>query len=246
MINNNSILKDPPVHNFVKILKEIHITRCLKKPSKKQIKENKVCETKAFRASGSGVLVDLVKGYTTILSAGHVCTSNGTLPTENKLYKFSWVENLSVLTSKKNVYRAHIVLAEQATSKSADLCSLVVPGWKPDDKGLKIERKLPKTGEDIYYMGAPLGIYHPPTVLLIKGVYNGKINKYNTSISAPAAPGSSGSAVLSLNNRIYGVVFAVVPSFPTATLMTSYEKTKNFLERTQKTLELFILQQGDT
>ena len=242
MISNNSTLKSPPVHNFVKITKEIHVTRCFKKPSKEQTKENKVCETRAFRASGSGVLVDLVNGHATVLSAGHVCTSNGTTPVEDKLYKFSWVENLSILTSKNKTFRAHIILAEQATTKSADLCSLIIPEWKPDVVGLKIERKLPKPGEAIYYMGAPLGIYHPPTVLLIKGIYNGKINKYNTSISAPAAPGSSGSAVLSLNNRIYGVVFAVVPSFPTATLMTSYEKTKNFLERTQKTLELFILQ----
>jgi len=246
MVSNNSVLSNPPVHNFVKVIKDIKITRCLKKPTKKHIKEKKVCETKKFRATGSGALVDLVGGYATVLSAGHVCTSSESLAKESKLYKFSWVESLSVLTSENKTFHAHIILAEQATIKSADLCSLVIPKWKPNQTGLKLERKLPRVGEDIYYMGAPLGIYHPPTVLILKGTYNGKINKYNSSITVDAAPGSSGSAVLSLNNRIYGVVFAVVPRFPVATLMTGYEKTRNFLERTKKTLELVILQQDDT
>ena len=171
-----------------------------------------------------------------MLTAGHVCDNSMKVPLENEHYVFHSNSKILVQNYEGKFYEAKIILSEQSSIKSgqhADLCSLSVSQNK-NSKGLRLENKKPRRGEDVYYMGAPMGIYHPPNVLIIKGVYSGKINETASLLTAPAAPGSSGSTVLSYRNRIYGVLFAVHPSFPTASIVTNYEKTKNFLFRTKK------------
>ena len=130
-----------------------------------------------------------------------------------------------------------MILSEHSQKKKgmADLCSLVVNQPKRS-RGLGLELKPPRRGEDIYYMGAPAGIYHPPTVLIIKGVFSWTIDNTASLTSAVAAPGASGSAILSYKNKIYGVLFAVHPAFPTASIITNYEKTKDFLIRTKQAI----------
>jgi hypothetical protein len=247
VVNNTSVIKDPPYTQFVKIYKNITVTRCLKDAIESSASN---CETKSLSSTGSGAFVRLVKDISVVLTAGHVCDNFIKLPKEDKKYNYSLESSIVVQDHNSSFYNSKVILSEQSSKnpKHADLCSLVVDkkSKKDKDNGLTLETHPPKRGEDIYYMGAPMGIYHPPSVLLVKGVFSGKIDKISSLTTAPAAPGSSGSSVLSLRNRIYGVLFAVHPSFNTASVITTYNKTKNFLARTKKILELFILQQDDT
>ena len=245
MVNNSSVIKDPPHTQFVKVYKNITVTRCLKNAIESSEAN---CETRLLSSTGSGAFVNLVKDVSVVLTAGHVCDNFIKLPKEDKKYNFSIEASIVVQDHSSSFYRSKIILSEQSSKdpKHADLCSLVVDKKNKKGQGLTLESRPPKRGEDVYYMGAPMGIYHPPSVLLVKGVFSGKIDKLSSLTTAPAAPGSSGSSVLSLRNRVYGVLFAVHPSFNTASVITSYNKTKNFLARTKKILELVILQQDDT
>ena len=245
VISNSSVITDPPTKQFVKIHKKITVTRCLKKPDKNNIKK---CETKILASSGSGLILDLVDEFTTVLSAGHVCNDNINLLPEDSTHIYKWSNPELVVQNYKNkFYKAKIIISQKISleNKKADLCSLISLGLPKGKEKIKIAQGPPRKGEDIYYMGAPLGIYHTPTVLIVKGVFSGKIDKISSLTSMPVAPGASGSAVFSLDNKIYGVVFAVHPGFNVASLITNYEKTKNFILRTQKVLELSILERGD-
>jgi hypothetical protein len=243
MVSNSSVIKNPPIDKFVKVYKTINVTKCFRE---KQKDPSKQCEKKMFGRTGSGTLVNVVKQYAVVLTAGHVCSAEAEINMKDPVFKYSLVEEIAIQTHENKFYQAKVVISEQATEKSADLCSLVVPGLKGKKDDVSIANREPRVGEDVYYMGAPLGIYHPPSVLMLKGVYSGKIDKFVSITSLPAAGGSSGSAVLSLSNKVYGVVFAVHPNFKNSSLIINHNKVRNFLLRTQKMLELFILQQDDT
>jgi len=229
-----SILKKPPTDFFVKIYKELQITRCSKKPV---ALGRPACETKTFYSTGSGLAVKISGTHTVVLTAGHVCTTEG-LREEDAQYKYSWTDTIRALDRNKLFHQSHVILSSPATDKSSDLCTLFVPSMKYFEKApsTTIARRGPKIGEDVYYIGAPQGIYHPPTALIVRGVFSGEIDKFSSLISAPSAGGASGSVILSSNNQIFGVLFAVHPSFKYATVITNFAQTRKFLNETKRLL----------
>ena len=243
MVNHSSVIKNPPTNKFAKVYKTLTVTKCFRE---KQSDANKQCETKRFGRTGSGTFVRVVKEHAVVLTSGHVCSAKAEINEKDPVFKYSWTEDIVVQTHENKFYNAKVVISEQASEKTADLCTLVVMGLKGSKDDVQIATREPKSGEDIYYMGAPLGIYHPPSVLMLRGLYSGKIDKFVSITSLPSAGGSSGSAVLSLKNTIYGVIFAVHPNFKNSSLIINHSRVRNFLLRTQKMLELFILQQDDT
>jgi|TARA_Y100000289_G_C3928927_1_gene155206 hypothetical protein len=223
-------LQNPPVDYFVKIFKDLEVTRCSKKDNS--------CETKKFISTGSGLVIRISSLFqNVVLSAGHVCTEDGLIP-ENEKYKFSWVETIRVLDRNKNFHDGHVILSQQASGKASDLCSIYVPtlDYFKYKSNISISDSKPKIGEKIYYIGAPLGIHHPPTALIIDGIFSGEIDEFSSLTSLRAAPGASGSVVLSNRNKIYGVLFAVHPNFQSATIITNHSKTKDFILKTKQAL----------
>ena len=234
-LKKNNKLNKPPVDHFVKVFKELEITRCLKKPKPK----TKPCETKTFFSTGSGLLITTPENNKVVLTAGHVCTSADELSEETATYKLKWTETISLLDRNKKFHDGHVILYSLNKKNSADLCSLYAPtlDYLKTKQKILISNKPPTIGEDVYYIGAPLGIHHPPTSLIIKGIFSGNIDKASALASLGAAPGASGSVILLLDNKIYGVLFAVHNRFHIATIITTYEETKKFLHQTDKLLK---------
>jgi len=227
-------LRNPPTDFFVKLYKDLRITRCAKKVEPKK----KKCNTIKLSSSGSGLIIKLRNQKRVVLSAGHVCQSDDIVE-EDKLYVYSWTETVRLIDRNKNFHDAHIITVSQASRTSSDLCTLFVPSldYLNRKSTISISQIPPKVGEDIYYIGAPLGIHHPPTSLIVRGVFSGKIDDFASLTSTPAAPGASGSVILSLDNKVYGVLFAVHPRFNTASIITNHEQTKKFLLKTEKLLD---------
>ena len=227
-------IHNPPSDFFVKVYKSLIITRCAKtvKPGKKK------CETAQFNSSGSGLVILLPSKKRIVLSSGHVCRSDDIVE-EDEFFKYKWTETVRLLDRNQKFHDGHVIKVTQAGNKSSDLCSLFVPSldyFKKKSK-IKISNKPPKVGEEVYYIGAPLGIYHAPTALIVKGIFSGNINQYTSLTSIPAAPGASGSVIMSIDNRVYGVLFAVHPNFPNASIITSFEETKKFILESEKLLD---------
>ena len=225
-------VKDPPTDYFVQIFKELEVIRCPKNlppPFKRD-----ECDRKVIISTGSGLLIRLSQNKSIVLSAGHVCEADDSVEEDEK-YKYKWKETLNLLDKNKLLHQGHVILSKQGYKDTADLCSIFSPTLEDQytkKSNIYISKTRPKVGEEIYYIGAPRGIYHPPTALILKGIFNGNIDNFTASATIPAAPGSSGSVILSMNNKIYGVLFAVHNNFRAASVITSYEETKKFLKET--------------
>ena len=174
-----------------------------------------------------------------VLSAGHVCSSAGDVLDDNAKFSYKVIETITVLNYQKKFFDAHVIHQSQSTKESSDLCTLYVPDMNQQDIKHKIRISImaPKIGEEIYYVAAPAGISQPPTALIDRGIFSGKIDNYNSLTSIAAAGGASGSVILSSDNKIYGVLWAVHPAFPTATIITDHKKTYEFLLQTKQLLK---------
>ena len=85
-------------------------------------------------------------------------------------------------------------------------------------------------GDKIYNIAAPVGIFHPPTVPIIDGIFSGNIPDTTSSmVTLPAIGGSSGSAILNEDMELVGILFATHPYFNVVTLSSNYSETMKFI-----------------
>ena len=215
---NNSLT--PPTKSYVKIFSEVNIEKCKKKD----------CPVGSYRSTGSGINVFVSTEATTVLTAGHVCT----LPVNEDITKYSYT--VEVEDSNGKMHQAWVILSSLANSKgSPDMCLLWVPSL--EGPALKFSKKPPKIGDFVYYIGSPAGVFHPPTVPILSGFYSGNVDASTSMSSVPAYGGSSGAALLTSENKIIGIIWAVHPQFHHVTLSTSYKASKAFLKLAKKKIE---------
>ena len=211
---------EPPLESFVKIFHTIEITEC-KKPLKGK------CPVGQYQSMGSGVVIDLVEDQTIVLTAGHVCEAH---VDQDKI--LSYIEDVQVLDYRGMKHQSYVILSSHDDSEGGvDMCALWVPTLKT--KKVKFSMFRPKPGQELYYMGAPEGIYHPPVVPLMLGLYSGQMDLSNALISIPATGGSSGSAVMDLNNKVVGVLWAA-HKFHHVSIMTNWDASAIFLHKVVK------------
>ena len=205
----------PPIKSFVKVNHTVNILKCTTGWDEK-------CPVGKYRSTGSGIIMDILKGQTIVITAGHVCAS------EVDSQKISeYTESVHVLDFRGIQHEAYVMLVSQDDSKgNVDMCALWVPTLK--EKGVKFSMFRPKVGQELYYMGAPEGIYHPPVMPLLTGIYSGQIDASNALISIPATGGSSGSAVMDLNNKVVGVLWAA-HRFHHVSIVTNWDASAIFL-----------------
>lgn len=220
---------------FVKVFTHIQVTRCEKNADSKN---EKSCEKRMVTSTGSGLIIDLSDKHQNqiILSAGHVCNSH-MKDSEDEKYTYKISETIRIIDRNSYIHDASVILST-VPPEGGDLCSLYVPTLQylnPEGKSkIKLAYSAPTPGENVYYVGAPIGIYHPPAALILHGIFSGDIDDISSLTSVPAAPGASGSVLLSSHNKIYGVVYAVHPLFNHATIVTSHKETKRFLIKTKE------------
>ena len=213
---SNKII-NPPTKSFVKIIHQINIISCTDKSDKK-------CPLGRRVSSGSGMGIELVPGFMTVITAGHVCDVGVT----NAIEKYS--QFVEVIDHNATVHQAWPVLWSHNNQKGdIDACVLWVPSL--NIKQVRVSQITPKIGEEIYYIGAPGGVYHPPTVPIFKGIYSGVIDPSSAMITAPAAGGASGAAVLNYKNEIIGVVWGVNLRFNHITSMTNHRSFLLFIKK---------------
>ena len=209
-----------PVRSFVKILSTIEIIECKKKSTK--------CRPGVFAHSGSGMAIEIksLKDQMTVITAGHVCSSLNYAEIKHS------IETVQVLDHKNNLHQAWpIKISFDNQKDKADLCALWVPTLNV--KKIKISHKGPSVGDELFYIGAPVGVYHPPTAPIFKGIYSGTISPTSAITTFPAIGGSSGAAVLNSQHKIVGIVFAANIQFHHISLITSHDKFIDFLNEIQ-------------
>lgn len=219
-LNQQTKLK-PPNQSYVKINLGLWIKSC-----KEKFKSECPDPQFRFESMGSGMVIELIKDETIVLTAGHVCHADID-PEKIESYE----EELTVTDFLGRVHQAHVINSSKDNGKgNIDICAIWVPTLRTD--GVKISHYPPKVGQELYYIGSPMGVFHPPTVPIFTGIYSGKIDMSNSMVTIPAVGGSSGSAVMDLNNRIVGVLWAA-HQFHHISVVTNWENTILFLKYTR-------------
>ena len=220
---SRGIKLDPPTKSFVKIHNTIEIKGC-----KGKIPETiKECPKGTFGSTGSGMAISIVRGESIVITAGHVCTPAvsdfiGEHENSTKVqdYQGRW-------------HQAHLIKSSLDNSiGTPDMCALWVPTLNV--KKIPVSRRPPKIGEQVYYIGAPAGIFHPPTAPILTGIYSGPVDASSSMVTAPSVGGSSGAIILDADNRMLGVLYATHPKFHHVTIITSYRSTIVFLNDVKK------------
>lgn len=206
----------PPIKSYVKIYHTVEIIECTEK-------YKKMCPAGKFSSMGSGMAMDLgIEDETLVITAGHVCRSE---VDEDRISKYS--ESVYVVDYRGVEHQAHVVKSTMDNKMGGvDMCALWVPTLK--QKGVKFSMFRPKPGQEIYYVGSPEGIFHPPVAPIMTGIYSGQIDASNAMISIPATGGSSGSAVMDMNNKVVGILWAA-HSFHHVSIMTNWDASALFL-----------------
>jgi len=216
----NSKINKLPTESFVKILNSTQILSCTDPKDKK-------CPIGLFVYSGSGMAIKLIDSEMIVLTAGHICDSRPSSAIKNSY------QSLTVQDHRGIIHQAWTVsISHNSLKGDADLCLLWVPTLNVPK--VNISLKPPHVGEELIYIGAPSGVYHPPTVPIFKGIYSGVIDPSSALITAPAFGGASGSAVLNRNNQIVGIIWGTNERFHHLSVMTNYEAFILFLYNSVK------------
>lgn len=206
---------NPPLKSFVKVNHTVKILKCTEK-------FKNMCPVGEYKSMGSGIVLEIIENQTIVITAGHVCTSE---VDQDKIQSYS--EHVEIQDYRGLFHQAHVILSSHDDGKgNVDMCALWAPTLKT--KGVKFSMFEPKIGQELYYMGAPQGVYHPPVVPLLMGLYSGEIDASNSLISIPATGGSSGSAIMDVNNRVVGVLWAA-HKFHHISIMTNWRASSLFL-----------------
>ena len=214
---------NPPTKSFVKIFHTIDIYSCVDEKDKR-------CPIGTRISSGSGMAINVINRIPTVITAGHVCDIGPT----DKIKSFN--QTVEVQDYESKIHQAYPVLISHNNRKGEpDACLLFVPTLKI--KLIKVSLNEPKIGEELYYIGAPLGIYHPPNPLIFKGIFSGNIDPSTSQITAPAAGGASGSAVLNAKNEIVGIIWGTNLHFYNSSVMVSYTSFVDFIKKGKRKLQ---------
>ena len=205
----------PPLKSYVKVKHSIIIEKC-------HSKFEKMCPIGKYQSMGSGMVVDIIEEQTIVITAGHVCEAS---VDSEKIQTYQ--ESVTIVDHKGMEHNSYVIKATADNSKgSVDMCALWIPTLK--QKGIKFSSFRPRPGQELYYVGSPAGIYHPPVAPILTGIYSGQIDASNALISIPAVGGSSGSVVMDLNNKMVGVLWAA-HNFSNVSIMTNWDASSIFL-----------------
>jgi hypothetical protein len=205
----------PPIKSYVKILHVVNVIECV--PERKS-----TCPKGEFMSMGSGMVVNMIQDQTIVITAGHVCESK---IDEEKISNHS--QEVSVVDYQGTEHQAHVIKATQDNGKGdVDMCALWVPTLNQD--GVDFSMFPPRPGQELYYLGSPAGVFHPPVMPILTGIYSGEIDASNAMVGVPAIGGSSGSVILDMNNKMVGVLWAA-HNFHHITIMTNWHSSALFM-----------------
>ena len=213
--------KQFPVASFIKILKTIAITECI---------PNTKCVVGEWTSAGSGISIGMISGGSLIMTAGHVCEVS--LNKESEKIIKTYHTTISAINYRNKTSEAKIIKISNGKKDPRDLCMLYAAGLATSET--TFASNPPKIGEDVFSMSAPVGLYHPPTVPLLRGIYSGPIEDGNVLVTIPAIGGSSGSGVLNSEMRLVGLIFASARGFNQVSLASNYRGTILFMNEAMK------------
>ena len=178
-----------------------------------------------INGSGSGLLM-WAKNKPVVMTAEHVCTSTN-------FPEYHEQDGMKIRVRSETVIEYRIHTGETLSAKIialdpiADLCALSVE--KIYAPPVRIARKAPTVGDDVFVVSAPYGINAPSMTLVFSGHYSG----YDSNMhfyTLPTRPGSSGSVILDSEFRAVGVTSAAFTDIESIAMGPGHEELEAFID----------------
>jgi len=223
--------KNLPEENFVDIkLSKEFMTTC-ENDTGAQISECKA-EKILFQSSASGVVFDFDDENSFILTADHFCNPDELLisiSSQDDPPSDIWITD----------HNGRSMLAEIVYSDPAsDLC-LLKSKLKVDTK-IPLSNSMPKVGEKVYSIEAPLSIRPKGVSLHFEGIFSGCQSKSRCFFTIPSESGSSGSLILNSDGEIVGMIQMTIIDFNAVSIGAGIESIRSFLEEASLEMRLSL------
>lgn len=161
--------------------------------------------------SGTAWIASSARDMTFLVTAGHVCDGIGLA------LRLGLDPSIALVARDGSKHRAVFM----RRSGVADLCLIVSSGYL--GPALPVAPADPAYDQPVAYVGAPAGVYGAGAAPLYRGSYAG-----GNVVTAPTAPGASGSAVFT-SGGVIGVLVAVSSSFDALTMIEPRASLARFL-----------------
>ena len=213
--NNNMTV---PRASFVKVEVNLSVRVCNE--------ETGACEIKSGPfISGSGAVVG--KGRhkgSYVISAGHVCDPSAYANIVSG--GNPWQLGFSGVTKEKKAYTMHVLEVDN----EKDLCLLYARDLERIP--IKVAKRKLLPGSRIWNVAAPRGILYRGAPIIIDGIFNGtNQDSGHDMYTMFVAGGSSGSAILSEEGELVGVVSMMDLRFPFIVYSPSHDDISEFFHR---------------
>jgi S1-C subfamily serine protease len=228
-----------PLKSFVKVEHRVYRLTCT--PTMPGDLDGDCYEKPIFGGSGSGAIIGRTKEGSYVLTAGHVCDKVGVDVDPIASILFPEIHDTDDKELKRVFYvydwdyfkyNAQILDID----KKEDLCLMHIYGLF--ERPLYLSKKRPKTGDRVYSMSAPGGIFQRRTVPLFEGLYSGIYQHYEFGrkgmYTFPVMGGMSGSAILNEKGAVVGVISAGNARFHHIMLGVPHDSTIDFIVRNVK------------
>ena len=185
------------------------------------VQKKKCIKNPFFHFSSASGFAIKYKYKTHILTAAHVCdteemenfarTQNAVAETKFKLIDIRGIKHVGIVIK---------------INRTSDLC--LISSETLNILSIQLASNPSKIGEKVYNFAAPAGIYNPPMLPILTGIYNG--DSGNVSIySIPATGGSSGSPIVNRNGQLIGMIHSVYINFKNLSVSATYKDIAQFL-----------------
>lgn len=176
-------------------------------------------------ANASGFVFKTKDNYNLLITAGHFCSPDA-------FFNESLQENIErkiIAVNKEEMIEAKILMSDVKN----DICILSTTekfNQKFDD--LLIADKMPKIGEKIYSVSAPLGIYTQEIHIIFEGYFDGcsYSTDSNCIFSIPAINGSSGSAIYNEKGELISIIDSTAKNFNNIAIGPNIYAIKEFIK----------------
>jgi len=224
--------KDTPYNNdyFVYFEKHVLVNKYLEFCVVGEECDNDKVET-ASLSSASGGVIGIEDDILFALTAAHFCfDTEEDLLTTGEDGKYIEYKKLIIVHFLNTATSAYI---EKIDPKS-DLCLLSfrineLETRKFDFDNIKLAKKMPDIGENIFTVSSPLSIYGKSFRLHFNGNYGGCDSRYGCMYTIPATYGSSGSLVLNKKGQLISVVSISIIPFQNISAGPHVDEIRKFL-----------------
>ena len=176
-------------------------------------------------STASGLVFSSDQKSVFVLTAAHFCVDQSPGTFDTKIIGFT-----------KDLDRELYILKKDEKN---DICLLM--GVKYDHESfnqIKLAKKDPPLGEDVYTVAAPNGVGGPGFRLVFDGKFGG-CDQTGCMTTIPATFGSSGAGIYNKKGELITIVMAVTQDFENLVLSPSRSSIRKFIKNIDKDVDIY-------